>query len=56
MKWAGWLSALSGLWVLISPWVMDYSNNTGATWSSVISGVVISLFSILAVTRVLAPK
>lgn len=48
MVWARWLCALLGIWVLLSPWLLQYSDNGGATWSSVIVGVVIALLSLLS--------
>jgi hypothetical protein len=42
-KWASWLAALVGLWVLVSPFVLSGSIGSGtAMWSNVAAGIVIS--------------
>lgn len=43
--WKLWLTALIGVWVLISPWVYNFSSNTGALWNSIIFGAIIIILS-----------
>jgi hypothetical protein len=38
--WVGWISAILGLWLLISPWVLNFSDNNSALWNNVVFGVV----------------
>ena len=44
--WQDWLNALLGVWVAIQPWVLSYTDNATALWSSVIAGVLIVLLSL----------
>lgn len=38
-RWASWLAALAGLWMIIAPYAMS-NVSTGARWASVIGGLV----------------
>jgi hypothetical protein len=38
-RWASWLAALAGLWMVIAPYAMSNAS-TGARWASVIGGLV----------------
>lgn len=41
-KWASWLAALVGLWVLVSPFVLSGPVTSGtAMWSNVVAGIVV---------------
>ena len=40
MKWRNWLAAIIGIWFIISPWVLGFSDKSGALWTSVIIGAV----------------
>ncbi|RIV24710.1 hypothetical protein D2Q93_06405 [Alicyclobacillaceae bacterium I2511] len=51
MKWRNWLVAIIGIWFIISPWVFGFSGHAGATWTSVIAGVIQLLVSGWAATR-----
>ncbi len=35
-----WLAALTGLWLLISPWVLDYQASGPAFWSVILIGLI----------------
>lgn len=37
----GWLNALAGIWLFISPWVLNFSSNTTALWNNLILGVIV---------------
>lgn len=40
-EWSGWIAALAGVWILLSPFVLTGSIGSGAPmWSSVVGGVV----------------
>ncbi|MFB6311869.1 MAG: SPW repeat protein [Salinirussus sp.] len=40
-EWAGWIAALAGIWLLLSPFVLSGSIGTGvALWSTAIAGLV----------------
>ncbi|MGG2091173.1 SPW repeat protein [Priestia aryabhattai] len=36
MKLRGNLNALIGLWFIIAPWAIGYSDQSGALWSSIV--------------------
>ncbi|MEZ4869293.1 MAG: SPW repeat protein [Caldilineaceae bacterium] len=44
--WLSWINLILGLWIIISPWVYNYATLTGATWNSVIVGIIIAALSI----------
>ncbi|HHY68474.1 MAG TPA: SPW repeat protein [Alicyclobacillus sp.] len=46
--WTAWLSALLGLWFIVSPWVFNFSQNVGAMWNSIIVGIVVAVLSAYA--------
>lgn len=45
-QWQAWLTAILGIWVLIAPWVLGFSNVGGALWSHVILGILIALVAL----------
>lgn len=49
---ASGLNLLLGVWLIIAPWVLNYSAVDGAVWNQVTIGVVVA---VLAVARVAAP-
>lgn len=40
-QWEEWVNAVVGVWILASPWIMQYSNLKAATWNAVVVGVLI---------------
>lgn len=45
-KWASWLAALVGLWVLVSPFVLSGPIASGtAMWSNVVAGIAIAVLT-----------
>ncbi len=58
-SWAGWLAALIGLWVLITPWFWGAPTAGGGLWgggwlfwSNIISGIVIAILAGYAATTI----
>jgi hypothetical protein len=41
------LAALIGVWFIIAPWVVNFSDDTGALWTSVIIGALQVISSLL---------
>ena len=41
MNWLSGINALVGIWMIISPWVVGFNHTGGATWSAVISGIIV---------------
>lgn len=40
MKTRSYLNALIGVWFIIAPWVIGFSDQSGALWSSIIFGII----------------
>ncbi len=55
MKWMHWINALIGIWFLISPWTLGYSQSAGAVWYSVVFGAILLIVSFWAAVQ-LDPK
>lgn len=39
--WLSWLNLLVGLWLIIAPFVLSYSDLAGAFWNSIIVGAIV---------------
>lgn len=39
--WEEWIDSALGLWLVVSPWILGFSSQTGATWNAVIVGLVV---------------
>jgi hypothetical protein len=50
---ASWLNIVLGIWVIISPFVFQFTQLTAATWNNLIVGIVIA---ILAIIRTSVPR
>ncbi|GMA49947.1 hypothetical protein GCM10025857_13040 [Alicyclobacillus contaminans] len=48
MKWRNWINALIGIWFILAPWLLGFSHLSGATWTSVVIGLVQTAASIWA--------
>jgi len=46
MKLIGRLQIVLGIWILISPWVLDYASLEPALWSSVVGGAAVALLGL----------
>ncbi|ADG05714.1 SPW repeat protein [Kyrpidia tusciae] len=49
--WRHWLSLLIGIWLFISPWVIDLSNRVATTWDFVIVGILVFILSIVDLSQ-----
>lgn len=49
--WRHWLSLLIGIWIFISPWVLDLTNRAAIVWNSVIVGIVVFILSLVDLSR-----
>ncbi len=47
VTWASGLSVLAGLWLLISPWVLGFSDQQSPLWNAVILGIVIAVLAFI---------
>ncbi len=43
---ASGLNALAGLWVFFSPWIFGFAADAGATWNSVIAGLIVAALAL----------
>jgi hypothetical protein len=41
MRWQDWTNIALGVWLLVSPWVLGFSNIEAATWNAVLLGIAI---------------
>lgn len=44
-KYASGLNVIAGLWLIIAPWVLGYSELTAVLWNDMIVGVLIAIFA-----------
>ena len=47
--WAGWLNAVFGMWILISPFVLGFTGMS-ALWNGIFAGIIIAVLAIWAAT------
>jgi ABC-type molybdate transport system permease subunit len=53
MRGWSWINILAGIWLIIAPFVLGYSNNTTPLWNDIILGIVIA---VLAWTAAATPR
>lgn len=41
-----WIELVIGFWILLSPWLLEYSDITIAKWSSIICGLILILVNV----------
>lgn len=51
MKWTQWLNALIGIWFIISPWTLSFSQLSNPTWFSVVIGAILVIVSFWAAVQ-----
>lgn len=44
-EWEEWINALLGLWLLVSPWILGFTEVPAALWTHVVLGVFVALFA-----------
>lgn len=44
-KWEEWVNFALGVWLIISPWVLEFRSDV-ATWNVVILGILVGIFSL----------
>ena len=45
-RWQVLINAVLGLWLLASPWVIGYDDDSAATWNAVIAGLVLAALAL----------
>ena len=46
-----WINMTIGMWVLLSPWLLGFTESGGATWNAVLTGLAITMVAAVAVAR-----
>lgn len=49
-RWQDWVNLLLGLWLIVSPWALAFSNNGAALWNALIVGAIFVVLSLLALS------
>ena len=52
--WLSWVFVVLGIWLIISPWVVGFSGEVGATWNAIIVGIIVAalgLYSYFGLAR-----
>jgi hypothetical protein len=44
-EWAEWTNVGVGVWLLVSPWILDYSAIGSLTWNAVVIGIVVAVLA-----------
>jgi hypothetical protein len=52
--WQDPLNLILGVWMVASPWVLNYSTQRDPTWNAIILGILIALAALFALFRVMA--
>jgi len=47
-SWLMWLNVILGLWLIVAPFVLNFSANTSAMVSSVVAGALVAIISVIA--------
>jgi hypothetical protein len=58
-QWVTWINCLLAIWILVSPWIYQYADNTDRLINSVCVGVsvfAVAMFSAVAAAKVNGPK
>lgn len=50
-SWEEWINLALGVWLVISPWVLGFSDATAATWNQVIVGLIVAADAAFAMTQ-----
>lgn len=50
--WEDWTNLVLGLWLVASPWVLQFSTASAATWNAWISGSIIAVLAAAALYQV----
>lgn len=52
--WQDPVNLILGVWMLFSPWALQYQADTPATWNAAILGILIAAVAVFALLRVMA--
>lgn len=57
--WEEWINGLLGLWLIVSPWLLNFSTLSNALWNQLVVGVIVgglALWSAMSDRRAVANK
>lgn len=46
LNWPSWINLLIGIWLIMSPFMLQFSDNNRAYWNTLVLGVVLAILSI----------
>lgn len=46
MKYLNWVQLVLGLWILISPWILGFSEISTVLWNNIIIGALVAIFAL----------
>lgn len=46
-----WLFVLAGIWLIIAPFVLNYSETTAALWNDIVAGIIIAVVAIFGYSQ-----
>lgn len=49
-SWLSWVNVALGIWMILSPWIYNYSFNTSRLWNSIIIGIIIAALGAISAT------
>jgi len=56
MKYLGWVQLILGLWILVSPWILGFSDISTALWGNLIGGILVIIFALWELFGVKSPS
>ena len=48
-EWEEWVSALLGLWLIVSPWILGFTGLAAAMWNAIVVGVIVGGLALWAI-------
>lgn len=48
--WLEWLNMALGLWLLVSPWVLDFHASAALRWNAILTGIAVAALAAWALT------
>ena len=49
--WQEWLTMVLGLWLLVSPWVLDFHASAALRWNAIVTGAAIAALAAWVLTK-----
>ncbi len=52
MLWANWITVILGIWLIVAPFILRYTTNPVAMWTSIITGAIVAILAYLTTTEI----